>query len=62
MQQKGGDINMDEKKMDENPEKQQSVGADAEEYIYPKYIVKNGKRIYPKNGSCFKIPKSKLNK
>lgn len=33
-----------------------------EQYIYCKYIVKNGKRIYPKNGSVFKIPLSSLKK
>jgi len=29
--------------------------------IYPKFIRKNGKIIYPKNGKCFKIkiPKDK---
>jgi hypothetical protein len=35
---------------------------DNEQYIYCKYIVKNGKRIYPKNASVFKIPLSSLNK
>lgn len=62
MQQKGGDINMDKKKMDENPEKQQSVGADAESYIFVRYITRNGKRIYPKNTKFFKIPTSRLKK
>ena len=33
-----------------------------EEYIFCKYIVRNGKVIYPKNGKVFKIPLSSLKK
>lgn len=25
-------------------------------YIFRRYITKNGKKIYPKNGKVFKIP------
>ena len=28
----------------------------AQEYIFRRYITKNGVRIYPKNGKVFKIP------
>lgn len=34
----------------------------AEEYIFCRYIVKNGKRIYPKNAKVFRIPLSSLKK
>lgn len=27
-----------------------------QEYIFRRYITKNGVRIYPKNGKAFKIP------
>lgn len=47
---------MTEKGKGENPETQQPVGTEVVGYIYRKYITKNGKRIYPKNGKCFKIP------
>jgi len=30
------------------------------EFIYVRYITKNGKRIYPKNAKVFKIPVSNL--
>lgn len=36
--------------------------AEPEEFIYPKFIRKKGKIIYPKNGKCFKIPISSLKK
>lgn len=28
----------------------------AKRYIFRRYITKNGKKIYPKNGKVFKIP------
>ena len=33
---------------------------DSKQYIYCAYIIKNGKRIYPKNAKVFKIPVSSL--
>ena len=30
-------------------------------YIYRRYIMKNGKRVYPKNAKVFKIPIDTLN-
>ena len=30
------------------------------QYIYRRYIIKNGKRIYPKNARAFRIPISNL--
>ncbi|MDE6313238.1 MAG: hypothetical protein K2M46_06390 [Lachnospiraceae bacterium] len=33
---------------------------EAEEYIFPRYITRNGKRIYPKNAKTFRIPVSSL--
>lgn len=35
---------------------------DSKQYIYCKYIIKNGKVIYPKNAKVFKIPLSSLKK
>lgn len=35
---------------------------DSTQYIYCKYIIKNGKVIYPKNAKVFKIPLSSLKK
>jgi hypothetical protein len=32
---------------------------DVIEYVIVRYITKNGKRIYPKNGKYFKFPKRK---
>ncbi len=29
---------------------------DAQAYIYRRYIIKNGVKIYPKNAKAFKIP------
>ncbi len=35
---------------------------DSEQYIYCKYIIRNGKKVYPKNAKVFKIPLSSLKK
>ena len=32
---------------------------DDQEYVYCRYIKKNGKIIYPKNAKLFKFPKKK---
>jgi len=34
--------------------------ADTEEYIFCKYVVRNGKVIYPKKAKVFRIPLSSL--
>lgn len=31
----------------------------SEEYVFCRYIVKNGKRIYPKKSQFFRFPKPK---
>lgn len=36
---------------EKNPKEQGSKG-----FIYRRYIVKNGRRIYPKKAKAFKIP------
>lgn len=47
---------MDEKEKGLHPDAQQPVSTEVVSYIYCRYITKNGKRIYPKNGKCFRIP------
>lgn len=36
--------------------KKEKPDKEAQEYIFRRYITKNGVRIYPKNGKVFKIP------
>ena len=36
--------------------KKAKANKDTQEYIYRRYITKNGIRIYPKNAKVFKIP------
>lgn len=36
--------------------KKEKTEKEAQEYIFRRYIMKNGVRIYPKNGKIFKIP------
>jgi len=36
--------------------KKEKHNKEAREYIFRRYITKNGVRIYPKNGKAFKIP------
>lgn len=38
------------------------MAKDSAGFIFCKYIVRNGKAIYPKNAKCFKIPLRKFKK
>ena len=46
--------------MEENKKDQHSAKADEDGYIYPRYITRNGEKIYPKNAKTFRIPVSSL--